>query len=106
MSWYYTEGTIQKIVVGGSGIRFSLIPTDEFSIKRDADKETDKKGILFINAEKSATWDVRAETAGQLFSSESIAADMLLHVKRDHLPVRIYVEDGTMVEVKCLEIKE
>lgn len=106
MAWYYTEGTIKKIVMEGKDVQFSLSPSDKFCIERDAENEKDKKGILFIEDGTQSTWKTYAESEGQLFASESISIDVLLLIKRDHLPVRIYVEDGNMVEVKRLEVKE
>ena len=105
MAWYYTEGTIKNIVVEGENTQFSLSPSDKFCIERDAEKEKDKKGILFIEDGTQSTWKTCAESEGRLFASKSIPTDVLLLIKRDHLPIRIYVEDGNIAEVKRLEIK-
>ena len=100
MAWYYTEGTIKKIVIDDTGSQFSLAPAGTFCIERNGEK-----GIAFIKEGEKTAWDVRAEGEGELFAT-NISPDTLLLIKRDHLPVRVYVEDGNMVDVKRLEIKD
>ena len=96
---YYTEGTIKEIVLDGSGIKFTLAPADKFCIERG-----EMKGILFIEEGEKSVWNVRAETMESFFTGGKIGVEALLQIKRDHLPIRVYVEDGKM-EVKRLEIK-
>lgn len=98
MAWYYTEGTIEKIVIDDTSIQFSLASAEKFCIEREGEK-----GIVFIKEGESADWNVRAEGEGGLFAT-NISTDILLLIKRDHLPVRIYVEEGNMVDVKRMEI--
>lgn len=93
MARYYAEGTIKKIVIDGEAVQFSLEPREEH-------KSQCKHAIRFIGEEDDSGLNI---SGGELFDS-NVAADILLQLKRDHLPVRIYVEEGNMVDVKRMEI--
>jgi hypothetical protein len=101
MAWYYTEGTIKKIVVGGNEVRFSLTPAERFLVEKDG-----KKGILFLVNEKEK-WDAFARPEEKsLFSLAKEEGPMLLQIKRDHVAVRIYVGSKMSQNVAQLEIME
>ena len=83
----------------GSSVQFTIAPSDKFCIERGG-----MKGILFIEEGGKSVWNVRAESMENFFAGGKIGVDTLLQIKRDHLPIRVYVEAGKM-EIKRLEIK-
>ena len=101
MAWYYTEGTIKKIVMEGNEVRFSIAPAERFLVEKD-----DEKGILFL-VNKKEKWDVfvKPEDA-TLFSWAKGEGSLLLQIKRDHLRIRVYVGSEKSTDVAQLEIME
>ena len=95
---YYAEGTIKKIAIEGKNVQFSLDPAEGFF---DETRSTNDK-IIRLVGETEGLWCRCYEK--ELFVSD-ISAEIFIQIKRDHLLVRIYVEESDLSKVKRLEIK-
>ena len=98
MSRYYTEGTIDRIIINSDSgseskvqLQFSLEPSEKFCFKED-----DKKWIFFIKDEEKT--DNQREVSGCLlegtkFIFKDVDGLLLLGLRRDRQHIRVYVTD-------------
>ena len=105
MSRYYTEGTIDRIIINSDSgseskvqLQFSLEPSEKFCFEED-----DKKWIFFIKEEETdikeeEETDNQREVSGCLlegtkFIFKDVDGLLLLGLRRDRQHIRVYVTD-------------